>query len=580
MSSAPAALTASLAHLLSLDVPTVEQQLMPYLASLSTSQQVRAHLSELLPQSTQSDRWKDDYERWRGFKASYPAGQGSTTDVKKNTAWGKPVSARRDEVTATTSGDKPSVDRQALERQFGNTGKVYIKSRGDDDDAGWGGVRASQSGSAKSSRPGSGRASPNAAAPSESAPTSAYKPTIHTKPAPPLAASTVTTKGKGKVSSEPLLLDLSEQAAADLLAIDRALRSFSISDKRPINPKRVCFCQGEQHRTCPLAHSIEPDVLIFSLSLARRHPLSPFVPICPSCALVICSINAPTAPCPSCARTPLLSTDKVGQHVARLRSERDALVRREQRRVEREREQEARERAAMRFPELGGGADATGSGGARSSGGVRNYAEHAGGTGGRIDRAIRAAHAGQGFGSSSTGRTNQAEATSASSSKVLRLDMKTKKVKIQTKAPVKASAGKGKAQADVVDEDHVEDEFEDAWIDESDDGWRAQNGKRSDSNARDDQVSEQSGTDSGFFANKSVPVSMRPMYIQPREAELMEGGDVEAAVEAPTVALALLAAKNNRVVPGAAPQVKDSDGGGKAKKSRGASRKSKAVETR
>lgn len=253
MTSAPASLTATLAQLLSLDVPTVEQQLMPYLGSLTTLQQVRSHLSELLPHSTTSDRWKHDYESWRGFHAS------STTAAKSGNAegklaWGKSTSKGRDEVTAATSSSnttKPSLDRQALEKQFGNSGKVYIKNRDNDGDAGWGGgatTRSSQPASASSSRPASGRASPSGPAPGSSSTTDSSRAAQpHAKPAAPLP-STSTSKGKSKASADPVTLDLSEQAAAELLGIDKALRSFSISDKRPVDSKRVCFCQGERQR--------------------------------------------------------------------------------------------------------------------------------------------------------------------------------------------------------------------------------------------------------------------------------------------------------------------------------------------
>jgi len=55
----------------------------------------------------------------------------------------------------------------------------------------------------------------------------------------------------------------------------QAVRDAAADDK---DPKGGCFC------------------------LARVHPLSPYTPICPSCGLIICSVNLPQYCCPNCVK--------------------------------------------------------------------------------------------------------------------------------------------------------------------------------------------------------------------------------------------------------------------------------------
>ena len=85
---------------------------------------------------------------------------------------------------------------------------------------------------------------------------------------------------------------------------------------------------------------------------SRAHPLSPYTPQCMSCGLVLCSLNPPFHPCPfaDCS-APLLAdhakralVDQLSAQVAQtIVDEEDA----------RQREDEARVRAAGAFPELG-----------------------------------------------------------------------------------------------------------------------------------------------------------------------------------------------------------------------------------
>ncbi len=100
------------------------------------------------------------------------------------------------------------------------------------------------------------------------------------------------------------------------------------------DPEGGCFCLGE---FLPRA-----ALIIGAKQLAARsHTLSPYVPICTSCGLILCELNPPSSGCPfaSCgapllsptARTSLitrLESDIEGHHPAGDRRRRRANVRR------------------------------------------------------------------------------------------------------------------------------------------------------------------------------------------------------------------------------------------------------------
>ena len=76
------------------------------------------------------------------------------------------------------------------------------------------------------------------------------------------------------------------------------------------------------------------------------HPLSHYTPICPSCGLVLCSLQLPNLPCPSCTK-PLLNTvsrervkrkiqDEINDILSREQAEKDRLEEEERRRLEAE----------------------------------------------------------------------------------------------------------------------------------------------------------------------------------------------------------------------------------------------------
>ncbi|RDB27453.1 hypothetical protein Hypma_004121 [Hypsizygus marmoreus] len=95
------------------------------------------------------------------------------------------------------------------------------------------------------------------------------------------------------------------------------------------DPKGGCFCQ------------------------ARTHPLSPYTPLCPSCALPLCALNLPSNLCPHCL-SPLLSapplTPTRAALIARLDTEIAETTRKEH--EAREGAEQTRRQTAGAFPTL------------------------------------------------------------------------------------------------------------------------------------------------------------------------------------------------------------------------------------
>ncbi|GAA5921710.1 hypothetical protein JCM1841_007099 [Sporobolomyces salmonicolor] len=444
-------------------------------------------------------------------------------------------------------------EKQLLEKAFaGAGGRVYIKT--DEDYGGWGGGPAGKKGgktsatAATSSRGSSmGKDAPiPAAAPAVSSSLSAApvgsRPATPSRPAPPPASTTAAAKGKGKGKDEEPELELSEQAAKELLEIDRALKGFE--PVRPGKAPRRCFCQ------------------------AREHALSRFTPLCTSCSLVLCTLNRPSAPCPSCAHHPLLSPTLTASHVATLYATRDDLVSRERARVQREKAQEERERAAIRFPDLAAAGEA-GPRGAGGAGGI-NYAQHAGGGTSlpeRIDRAYQAYQAG----GSLNGRPPVAPVP-AGSGRVLRLDGKTGKVKIQTKVPKGAgTAVKGKPSGVRAEEKVLAADLEDdglvGWVDPDDDGVRGVIALSS------IKAQELGAPPPGrVFANITLDEGERPVYVELDEVhDEPDGAKEDGKENGVPGSSGLMEARKRVAVPGAA--VANDEGKGRKRRGKGGGKK-------
>ncbi|KIO17425.1 hypothetical protein M407DRAFT_32918 [Tulasnella calospora MUT 4182] len=63
--------------------------------------------------------------------------------------------------------------------------------------------------------------------------------------------------------------------------------------------------------------------------MARKHGLSHYTPICPSCGLVLCTLHNPVAPCPFC-QSPLLSPNDRNIVLVKLLAEKEEILRKEE----------------------------------------------------------------------------------------------------------------------------------------------------------------------------------------------------------------------------------------------------------
>lgn len=303
---------------------------------------------------------------------------------------------------------------------------------------------------------------------------------------------------------------------------------------------------------CSRSHSLRGKPVDISAGTARQHPLSAYTPLCPSCALVLCTLNSPAVRCPSCSHFPLLSSAQTASHIATLQSSREALLAREQRRAQQEREQAERERAAIRFPELGAQQAHER---AHAAAQARSYANHAGGGGGLVDRIEREfeRHAASGGGGGAGARSvpgSGAAAGAGAGGRVLRLDGKTGKVKVQTKVAKPSGKGKPAVLAEettaVLDSDAAADDGLVAWIDEDDDGVRGEAALRSLEGERIAQAVQPPGR---VFVNVTLDEAERPLWIAPDEIDEADEQDDEEEGQKPSVA-AVPAARP--AVPGAA----------------------------
>ncbi|GAA5894768.1 hypothetical protein JCM8208_006066 [Rhodotorula glutinis] len=316
-------------------------------------------------------------------------------------------------------------------------------------------------------------------------------------------------KGKGKEEPEPEL-ELSEEAVKELFEIGRELKAFDA--RAAEKAKRSCFCQ------------------------ARQHPLSPYIPLCPSCALVLCTLNSPALRCPSCSHFPLLSSATTASHIAALQSRREDLVAREKRRAAAAREQDARERAAIRFPTLGMDLD-----GIRraSEQAQRSYAGHAGGGSGlaeRIERTFEERAAASAREQQLSKGRGGAAAQGGAGGRVLRLDGKTGKVKVQTKVVRPAAKGKGSVVAEETTGVMAPDEHDDGlvpFVDEDDDGVRGKPALRSRKGDELARLSRPTAQDGHVFVNVTLDEEERPVWAAQDEAFINGSGvdDDEAAVD-------------------------------------------------
>ncbi|KAI5477605.1 zinc finger, C2HC5-type protein [Pseudohyphozyma bogoriensis] len=439
-------LVRQLAALLGLDDETVQTQVWPHLESIKDRRKVQEYLQSLLSSSRQDKLWIDSYLNAR-FPPPPPQPQ-----PQQATPWG---SKPRPSPSSTPKLAPPAPQSaSSFEKAFaGGGGKVYVKNRDEDE---WGMMMGAKKGKkaavqAATPEPTAAAAPPPAAPglskPSSSAPASAFATPAPTPKKKPLAANN--TRG-GRTASPGIAatITLSETASVELLEIDRALASFDITaggvaaTKDGKGKSRAfggseCFCQ------------------------ARLHPLSVYTPLCPTCGLVLCALNPPISPCPSCTTT-LLTPLQSTSFVADLNTRREAVLAREKDRNEREEREREAERRAIRFPELGM------NGGKGRVEEKKGYANMAGSGPGLEDKIERAYAEGVTASGARFGGVDVVEQSGPA--KVLRLDGKKVKVvtTVKKKKVEKAVEDGGKGEG--------EEQREKGWVDESDDGWRKRMG--------------------------------------------------------------------------------------------------------
>ncbi|KAF5354523.1 hypothetical protein D9757_014011 [Collybiopsis confluens] len=129
--------------------------------------------------------------------------------------------------------------------------------------------------------------------------------------------------GKDQAQNEPS----KSRQVRQLEGLLSALRQSLSSPKK--DQKGGCFCQ------------------------ARKHPLSPYTPICRTCALPLCNLNQPSFSCPHCSSS-LTPTPALHESlVSRIERELSDIIGKEV--AERERAIEEARRIAGAFPSLSGG---------------------------------------------------------------------------------------------------------------------------------------------------------------------------------------------------------------------------------
>ncbi|KAL9937398.1 hypothetical protein V8E36_003807 [Tilletia maclaganii] len=324
-----------LAQLTGLDAESVRTQLVPFLTTFTTADALRGHLVDLLGGSNQARAFINDYVQARFPNARQPPSAPKAQGKPKLTAKQRllqPAQARR------------IVDEEMSNSAFGPVGTVYHKDR----DAVLEGYRTPASAHTSSAAP-AGREEPLTSTSKD--PTRVAQPPSAGTSTPPQAQAHANARlqhePSSTVSAEPELEQIVPTAA--MVELDSLLSDLTApEDSQATAPAElvVCFCHG------------------------RVHPLHPYQPLCPACALPLCTSLLPSplhslSRCPSCAQSPILpqSSPARSQLISSLRTQRAALEVEERQRIElvrRERQlrrEDARDKAtaaANAFPALAG----------------------------------------------------------------------------------------------------------------------------------------------------------------------------------------------------------------------------------
>lgn len=235
-SSSPPAMIAQLATLLSLDQETITTQILPYMTtSLRSPAEVQGYLTSLLPPTLQGREFTTKYMALR-----FPPPPPPPVAQGGKAGWGARVPSSS---SSSKQPPPPTTDHSTLSREFGQGGTVYVKNRVEEE-GGWGGGGKGKARGSGSNTPTSGAGSRVNSRSSTPLP----PPAIPATPAP--APTPAPSKSQSK-QAEPTsaggagVVDLSEAASVELLAVDRALRSLGAGGGGPAKRGgKGCFCQG------------------------------------------------------------------------------------------------------------------------------------------------------------------------------------------------------------------------------------------------------------------------------------------------------------------------------------------------
>ncbi|WWC61216.1 uncharacterized protein I303_103796 [Kwoniella dejecticola CBS 10117] len=383
MAPTPSWVVDDLSIILGLDDETIKQMIVPDLESYTHEARLRVHLQDFLGSTPQAKSFITRYTSLRfPSLASSSTGSIPSPSLTADPSLVKPTSKTKINASSKTpkytSGPPsrtrtPALSRpssnagssrtaskeipEVLEAAFGPGGKVYQKNRDLDVEIGWGG-RASSSSAAAAGAVGTGTATPTSGSGSRSQTPNQSGQVPRTRQAgaanfqyqyqhqdskpptrrlgldAPSMPSSRTNSGKGKkrddASASEKIWD--KPKSPEIKRLENVLDNLRIlreGEGKIKSPEQVieCFCQ------------------------ARVHPLSTYTPICQSCGLVLCTLQLPYLPCPSC-RNPLSSPAQLARLILRLENEVELQLESE----ERERQKVERERLERLAIQAGGGA--------------------------------------------------------------------------------------------------------------------------------------------------------------------------------------------------------------------------------
>ncbi|KAF8958672.1 hypothetical protein BDZ97DRAFT_1588318, partial [Flammula alnicola] len=140
------------------------------------------------------------------------------------------------------------------------------------------------------------------------------------KPVTKTSNNVAKSKGKGK-QQQPV----EPPKSKEVQRLETLLEGVQKSTGQDRDPKGGCFC------------------------LARIHELSPYIPICPFCGLILCSVNLPQYSCPHCANN-LMAGTVCESLISQLDTQLASTIAKEI--ADKERALEEAQRAAGAFPQL------------------------------------------------------------------------------------------------------------------------------------------------------------------------------------------------------------------------------------